>query len=194
MEPNQCHSASWFLLLHKHSETHQNKNTQPWWKILQPHSAFSDQNCYPSISQRQSHSLQSSGEILSDDSCCKWPPTFIVSVSSYDPIDHQLIHLAKGSSQKKPCLSSCLLRPWLTPESLSAHPTPIIISGLRGFVFGLWGMFSWASLRNYRCPVCKEQKKITWDRKQSDYNGFTMLLLLLSPTNTSWCNLTPLLF
>lgn len=104
----------------------------------------------PSVSGSLTRGPQVKWEPLSDDSCCKWPLTFIVSSSCHDLGDHQLIH-----SVKKPALPSRLLGPRVTP-----HPHLIIISGLQTFVLRLWMMLFCVCLRNYGCRFCKEKKEL----------------------------------
>lgn len=121
---------------------------------------------------------------------------FIVSFLCHDPIDHQLIYLAKGPIQKPP-RSSCLLRPWLTPETNPLYsPNSNYYIRSPGLCFEALRDVFCVCLRNYGCPVCKE--RIFFFLPGIENRATTMLsqcfLLLLSLTNTSWSNLTPLLF
>lgn len=123
------------------------------------------------------------------------PSLFIVSFSCHDPIDHQLIYLAKGSIQK-PLQSSRLLRPCLTPETNPVYsPNSNYYIRSPGLCFeALKDVFLCLFEKLWVSGLQRGGKKLPGTENRATTMLSQCFLLLLSLTNTSWCNLTPLLF
>lgn len=119
-------------------------------------------------------------------------PNFSQTLSCHDPVDHQLIHSARGPIQK----SRCLLRLWLTfetnpPYSLTFNyyirsPGLCFEPSENVFVF-VWEIMGVRSAK-------KNEKRIHGIENRATTMHSQCFLRLLSLTNTTRCNLTLHLF
>lgn len=101
-------------------------------------------------------------------------PNFSQTLSCCDPVDHQLIHSARGAIQKSRCLPGLRVTAVTNPPHSPTFNYYIRSPGL-----------CFEPLENVLCLFEKlwvsglrgknEKKKNTWDRKQSGHNAFTML-------------------